>query len=395
MKPLWKQRNFMLLWGGQTASWLGTEISGIALPLVVLALTGSPAKAGIVAAIRGASYVIWAIPAGLAVDRWNRRLVMVASNLGSGIAMGAISLGLFWHNLTITELYILCAVEGSCFVFANLGRLASFTKVVPKEQLVAAQSIPANQMAVLVGPPLGGFLYETIGGFATFFADALSYFINAFSIFFITIPLGSKTSAERKAFHHEIKEAVSWYRQQPVIRFLNLITAGRIGIIAGLYLLIIVLAKQDHASSTAIGLIFAIGAIGEIIGSVVSSKLHSRFSLKHLLIAINLLSFLFLLSYFFAVNIFLLALITALFYLVDPLHNVVTSTYSASITPDNIRGRVISLTRIQVLAANSAGFFVAGIALQYFGSSLTIGLFSGFLLILFLAVVTNKRLAKI
>ncbi len=62
-KPLWKQRDFMLLWYGQLVSWMGTEVSGIALPLVVLALTGSPAQAGRVAAIRGLAYVFWAIPA--------------------------------------------------------------------------------------------------------------------------------------------------------------------------------------------------------------------------------------------------------------------------------------------------------------------------------------------
>ena len=60
----------MLLWSGQLVSWLGTEVSGIALPLIVLSLTGSPAQAGGVAAIRGLVYVFWAIPAGVVIDRW-------------------------------------------------------------------------------------------------------------------------------------------------------------------------------------------------------------------------------------------------------------------------------------------------------------------------------------
>ena len=56
-KSLWKQRNFILLWSGQLVSWVGTEVSGIVLPLVVLTLTGSPVQAGGVAAIRGLVYV--------------------------------------------------------------------------------------------------------------------------------------------------------------------------------------------------------------------------------------------------------------------------------------------------------------------------------------------------
>ncbi len=112
-KSLWKQRNFILMWSGQLVSWMGTEVSGIALPLVVLALTGSPARAGSVAAIRGLVFVIWSIPAGVLVDRWDRKTVMFVANLGSGLAMGSIALALFYHRLTLPELYIACAIESS------------------------------------------------------------------------------------------------------------------------------------------------------------------------------------------------------------------------------------------------------------------------------------------
>ena len=185
--PLWKQRNFMLLWGGQLVSWLGTEVSSIALPLVALALTGSAAQAGIVAAIRGLVYVFWALPAGALLDRWDRKTVMVVANLGSGLAMGAIALALFTQHLSTVVLYLGCAVEGSCFVFANLARFASFRKIVPENQFAAAtaQSESASHTALLVGPPLGGFL-----------ADALSYVVNACSVFLITTPLGVETKLE-------------------------------------------------------------------------------------------------------------------------------------------------------------------------------------------------------
>jgi MFS family permease len=67
----------MLLWGGQLTSWLGSRISGIVLPLVVLALTNSPAQAGGVAGIRGLILILLSIPAGVYLDRWNRRIVMI------------------------------------------------------------------------------------------------------------------------------------------------------------------------------------------------------------------------------------------------------------------------------------------------------------------------------
>ena len=290
-KSLWKQRNFMLLWSGQLVSWVGTEVSGIALPLIVLTLTGSPAQAGGVAAIRGLVYVFWAIPAGVLIDRWDRKIVMAVANLGSGLAMGSIALALAFHNLSVIPLYIASAIEGSFFVFANLGRFASLPKVVSKEQFPAAsaQSETAGHIALLIGPTLGGFLYQTVGGFIAFFVDSLSYIINAFSILFINIPLGTETPTERKAIYHEIKEAMIWFWHQPLLRFLNLLTAGRTILSAGLYLLIIVLAKEHHASSLFIGVIFAIGAGGGILGSFVSAKIHSHFGMRHLFLGVSLL----------------------------------------------------------------------------------------------------------
>src|SRR5215475_12337357 len=114
MQPLWKQRNYMLMWAGQGLSWTGTEISGIAMPLVMLSLTGSSAIAGSVIAMRGVAYVLLAIPAGYVLDTWNRRNIMLAGNAGSGFAMLAVALGLFFHQLPIVEVFLLMGVEGGC-----------------------------------------------------------------------------------------------------------------------------------------------------------------------------------------------------------------------------------------------------------------------------------------
>ncbi len=183
-----------------------------------------------------------------------------------------------------------------------------------------------------------------------------------------------------------------WYWKQPTIRFLNLITAGRIATLAALYIMVVVLAKEHHASSASIGFIFAVGAIGGILSSFVNAKVHSRLKLKQLLVGINLLTFLFFCLYGFATSVLMLAVVTALIFAVDPLHNLTTAAYSRNIIPDKIRGRVISLTRMQVLAANSLGFFVAGLTLQHLGSGWTVALFSGLLFVLFIAVTINKRI---
>lgn len=387
----------MLLWGGQLGSWLGTEVSSIATPLIVLALTGSPAQAGTVAGIRGLVYVAWAIPAGLVIDRCDRKVVMFVANLGSGLALASIALALALDRLTIAHLLIATAIEGSCFVFANLGRFAAFPKVVAKEQLpaAAAQFGTADHIALLGGPPLGGFLYGAGGGPVAFALDALSYWMNAFSILLIKAPLGVAAPGARQGLRREIAEGIGWLWRQPILRFFNLVTAGRTLVAAGLYLLVVVIARDGGASGLSIGLIFAVGAGGGLAASLVAARIHRRFRVGQLLRGTTFLSFVIFGAYAAAGSNALLAAITALFYAVDTVYVVTASAYSATITPDAIRGRVTSLTRLVTLGAHSLGFFLTGLTLQYAGTGWTIGVFAGLLLLLFLATAANRGLARV
>src|SRR6266536_5227827 len=90
-KPLWFNRDYMLLWSGQIVSNIGTQVSQLAFPLLVLALTGSPAQAGFVAAARTVPWLLFALPAGALVDRWDRKRTMMLCSAGSGLALASIA----------------------------------------------------------------------------------------------------------------------------------------------------------------------------------------------------------------------------------------------------------------------------------------------------------------
>ena len=100
---------------------------------------------------------------------------MVIANLGSGLAIGSIYVALLLKNLTIPQLYLAGAIEGSFFVFASIARFTAFPLVVTKEQFPAAvaQTSIADNLAVLIGPPLGGLLFQTVGAAFAFLADSL------------------------------------------------------------------------------------------------------------------------------------------------------------------------------------------------------------------------------
>ena len=359
---LLKNRNFMLLWSGQLISSMGTTITSIALPLIVLALTGSTFQAGSIAAIRGAVYVVWAIPAGALIDRWNRKTVMVIANLGSGLAIGSIYVALLLKHLTIPQLYLVGAIEGSFFVFASLARFTAFPRVVTKEQFPAAvaQTSIADNLAVLIGPPLGGLLFQIVGAAFAFLADSLSYFVNAISIFFINVPLQLERTTLKKGFHKDVLEGALFLWRQPMLRFLNLLSAGRTMIESGLYLLIIVVAKEHNTSPLIIGSIFSIAAVGGIIGASLASPIHKRFSIGTLLRTASMLNFLVFSLYIVASNDLSLAFITAVLFAIFPIFDITNATYTVSVVPDAIRGRMTQFNTPCQVRCKLSGCFCNG-----------------------------------
>jgi MFS family permease len=111
--PLWRNRDFTILWSGQVISTVGTRVSSLAYPLLVLSLTGSPAKAGVVGFAQTLPFLVWFLPAGGLVDRWNRKRVMLLSDAVRGLALGSIALGLASHWLTLTQLVVVAFVQGT------------------------------------------------------------------------------------------------------------------------------------------------------------------------------------------------------------------------------------------------------------------------------------------
>src|SRR5437764_15412357 len=105
-QPQWRKQEFMLVWGGQAISTLGGGISGIVFPLLVLALTNSPSAAGLTAALRALPYIIFSLPGGALIDRWDRRRVMVLCDVGRAITLASIPAAMVLGILTVWQLYI-------------------------------------------------------------------------------------------------------------------------------------------------------------------------------------------------------------------------------------------------------------------------------------------------
>src|SRR6185436_8261078 len=117
---LFHNRDFMLLWGGQVVSTLGSMTCHVIYPLLILALTDSPAAAGVAGALRFIPYLILSLPVGALIDRWDRRRVMILSDLGRLLAVGSLPIAMAFDALVLWHVYVVCFVEGALFCFFNI-----------------------------------------------------------------------------------------------------------------------------------------------------------------------------------------------------------------------------------------------------------------------------------
>src|SRR5919197_355468 len=181
--PLWRNRDYLLLWSGQAISSAGTGITQTALPLLVWDLTHSAAQVGLVGGLSTLPYVFLSLIVGALIDRWNRKRVMILCDIGRALNLASVLIALTLGQLTVVQLYVNALVEGTLFVFFNLAEVACLPRVVAAAQLPAAtaQNEATNGITVLLSPLLGGALYS-LRQALPFLSDAVSYIVSVVSL---------------------------------------------------------------------------------------------------------------------------------------------------------------------------------------------------------------------
>lgn len=372
-RSLWHNRDYLLLWSGQAVSAFGTQTSGLALPLLILAVTGSPAQAGLLGALRGLPYVLFGLPAGALVDRWDRKRVMVLCDLGRALAFASIPVALATGRLTAAQLYAVSFIEGTLFIFFGLAETASLPRVVPKAQLPAAiaQGEATYAAASLVGPSLGGALFG-LGRALPFVVDAVSYAASVVSLFFIRTRLQAERVATRRALRAEIGEGMRWLWQQPVVRLLMWLNGGVNLLYGGWSLLLIGLAQRQGASAATIGLIFSSGGVGTILGALLAPYVQRRFTVGQIMVGIAWIFALTWPPYALAPTPLALGIVNAIGFLFVPIYIGAQFSYRLVLVPDALQGRVNSVFRLVTFGSQALGFLLMGALLQWYGPVATV-----------------------
>ena len=370
---MWRSRDFVAFWSGQSLSAFGNGVR-TSRTRCSSAITGSPAAAGALTAIRALPYVLFGLVAGALADRWNRRRVMVVCDLGRAVNMATIPVAIGLDALTGAHLVITGFVGGLLYVFFSAAEAACLPNLVAAEQLpaaVSAQQASESAMGVIAGPIGEKWTLLQLGRSVPFAADAASFAGSALLLRFVHSdfrtgePVGDTTLAtDRSTLRRDIRAGVAWLWGHRPLRTISLPAPRYQTALSGVALVAIVIAHDAGASSGTIGVMFA-GAgsrRGDRLG-LPPGRLRDRLGAGRLLLAVLFAAALVRDRARLGANVVVVAVALAMFTVSMPCFGIVAVSYQLEVTPDQLR--VVSAPRSRCsfwtglpLGAGAAGLLV-------------------------------------
>jgi MFS family permease len=375
-RSLRRNRDFVLLQAGRLLSSAGTQSTTIAYPLLALALTGSAASAGIVAAARAAPQALLAVPGGVIADRFGRKGLMILADGVRVAVIGGLAVWVWIGAPPFWVVAVIAFVEGcgaALFAAAQPGALRA---VVPTAQLPAAVAVETGRDAVvqLAGPPIGGALY-TAAAALPFGVDAVSYAASTASLLRMRTPFEEPHEHDSSSRRARVADGFRFVWQQPFVR-LSAFLFGLTNFLGpGLTVAVVVLGDQQGLGGGQIGLLVA--ALGGclLLGSVLSSLVRRRLPVR----AIMLLEFwcwVGCAAFVVWPNVYVLVASIVPAAVAVPSTDSVVHAYRLAITPDRLLGRAESVRRAIALVFAALGPLAAGFLLASVSDRAAIGVFA-------------------
>lgn len=281
---LWRHGDFMRLWAAQTVSSFGARIAREGLPMAaVLALSATPAQAGILAAMSLGPSVIVGLLGGGVIDRSRRRPVLIVSDIARALALGSVPIAAALHLLTMVHLYVAAALVGAFSVIFNVADHAYLPGLIARGQLVEGNSKLAatESVAEIGGPTLAGVLFQVFSAPLALAANAGTYLVSALFL------LGIRTrepapAAEAPAGHllSDFQAGLAYGLRNPVVRPLLLMTTVSAlfgSFYSGLYTLYCI--RTLGLTTAMLGLTIAVGGVGALLGAGIARPLIRRFGI--------------------------------------------------------------------------------------------------------------------
>jgi len=391
-RPLHRNADFVRLWGSQVASAIGAGVSKLATPLLVLALTGSPADAGLIAAAQTLPFLIIGLLAGVIIDRNDRRRILIGCDVARLISVGSVPIAWWFGALTIPQLYVVALVQGASQAFANLAQVSALPRVVTRAQITAAQAFnqASNGVATVLGPALGatiiGLGATTPAGAAYGYSfDAMTYAFSMIALVSVATRLqaprattGPDGSTGLGRLRADIAEGLRYLWNDPDLQGMMAMNFVHRMLLGLLVLGAIVLAQSTlKASTQEIGWVLTAGGGGSLVAAFVATRLRARFAIWPLMIVVvfaNAAGFAILAG---APHIFVAMAGMAVATFCESLTGIVQVAFRLAAIPDALQGRVNSAYRWVAYTGMTVGAAGGGFMLDHLGPRSALAIAAG------------------
>jgi MFS family permease len=273
---LWRHRDFLKLWSGETISLFGTQVTVLALPLTAVLTLGAGARElGLLNAARFAPFIVVTLLAGVWVDRRRRRPILVSTNLGRALFVAVVPAAAFADVLRIELLYLVGFLAGVLTVFFDVAYQSYLPSLIGRSQLTAANSrLEASHSAAEVGGPgVGGVLVQVATAPYALLVDAVSFLVSGLLLASIDReePAPSRDDAAPR-MRTAIRDGFRFTFSNPYLRPI----AGEAATFnlfeqAIMTVFVIYAVRELDLSAGLLGLIISIGAVGGLLGAVLAS----------------------------------------------------------------------------------------------------------------------------
>jgi MFS family permease len=403
---LWYHNDFLKLWTGESISLLGSQITFLALPLTaVTVLEATALEMGVLGAVEFAPFLLFSLVAGVWADRLPRRPILMIANIGRAILLGSIPLMALNGWLTMNYLYVIAFGVGILTVFFDVAYQSYLPVLVTREQLVEGNSKLEGSRSVteIAGPAMAGGLVQAFTAPIAIAVDAVSFLISAFFLGLIRRREDNSNSAGKwKPMWGEIREGLQVVFRSPILRSIAGCTAtNNFFSNVRFAVLTIYVVRELGIEPGVLGIIFAAGSVGALIGALWGSAIARRWGVGPTLIGAILVGSVGSLALPAARGTFAFAvamLILGLFFnsAANPVYNITQMSLRQSIIPLRLQGRMNASMRFIVWGTIPLGSLVGGALGEVIGihTTLLLGAIGGLLAVTWVFFSPVRRLIR-
>lgn len=356
-------RTFLTIWIGQLASIIGSGLTNFGLGVWVLKETGSVTQFSLIIMFASVPAIIAAPFAGVIVDKWKRKWLMVISDSVAGISTITIFVLMYFNIFEVWHLYLTAAVSSLFSSFQMPAYQSTIPLLVPKEQLGRANGMVqmADALSIVVAPVMAGFLLASIGIKGILLFDIFTFLIALSTIMFVKFPELSESEKDPKkvSFFQDALFGWKYIMDRPGLRGL-LIYFAVVNLLLGYFNVLLQPLILSFTNEKMLGIALSITGIGMLVGGIAMSIWGGPKNKVLAVIGSGAISGIFLMMLGLKESVVLVTAATCFMFLLLPVGNAASQVIWQSKVPLNVQGRVFALRRMIAISLSPIAYITAG-----------------------------------